>query len=258
MKPFAFLSTKEIKCDVPFIIGDSSSRKYINIMMNDMKQPAITVEYYNGSYYLNKEFRRFAAMLSFAPLELFRCNVLEFPNTNEDERLLRVLSNCFLESYTPWHVKYTIIQRLKTIFLYNDETLAHKVRVSKSEIRKFDIHEGVPNHVKALAIENGVGPHVNEIYKSKHFTEQQKEILYLLTIDPVNHLSLSDIKNIIKYISVGYNITFDLELFPKQIQEIVSFKDYVEYIYWDNINSKYCNTYSVASSYSRNRNENIQ
>jgi hypothetical protein len=236
----AILASRDIKCDYPYLIGEESAKKRLNIIDNSTNQPSLVVEFINNRYFLSSNFINYAALKTLNDRKLVFCLVIEFKEVSEEKRLYRVLSKAFLERGVPWKFRYELVSRLRNEFLLNEEQLVEETGIPKSEIKRYILEQEIPDFFKSLAIEKGYGgPLLNSICRDKYFSNTEKEILYSLALKDKPRLTPEKFATLKRYISKGFYLSSNSFNLTEQIIKIVQPKDFIETIYWNYISQQY-------------------
>ncbi len=240
MKKLAFLSTSDIFCDFTYNLSIESAKKRCKIIGNSTNQPALIVEYFQNRFTLNDKFKNFVALNTLHSTKLVQCHVVQFENSNESDRLLRVLSKSFLDRDVPWELRYHLINQLTSEYKLNSTTISRKLGLNKTVVDKYILEQGIPDYFKELAIQKGYGgPVLNTIFHDAYFSDATKLILYDMAVNDNPRLTIEKFNILKRYLKKGLFLTQNAIDVKQQIREIVEPKNFIETEYWNYINNKY-------------------
>ncbi|MBM7570276.1 hypothetical protein [Aquibacillus albus] len=149
----------------------------------DQQPSFLTVEYYNGVYYLIGGFKRFNQLIRTNYHHPVPCFLHPRPSVSNINRMLKILDQGIHKEKTNWRFKYYYIHTLTKTYGIDIDVIATHVHVNKAYILNYMIYQEIPDYYKERAIKSNSSRLINSIYLHPEIPKAEKLHYYELAVN---------------------------------------------------------------------------
>ncbi|WP_062108702.1 hypothetical protein [Bacillus niameyensis] len=232
---FKEIIIKDVKVDTMRFYSSETIKKYYSALTNGTTTCVIKVEKVKNDYFLIGGFPYYYAALIKSPYTKVKCQVHEYKNPKQRDRLIRALNNAFVERNRDWYLFNFLINQLNELGV-SDNEIADKLRLELTTITSYKLNNKMKPFYQEYAAINKVERLFNCIHDSP-ISDQHKEFLYNVAIKN-RSLTQSAVKEFCKYIKEGYVFDVESEFADSIFLEILDYNSYKKSNYWRVISEK--------------------